>query len=75
MEKKLSELLEIGFEFCGHKCPAIPLGIRTGLAALKKLGAEDVSNKELYCIAETGPVHGLQCFVDGIQMITGCTFG
>jgi formylmethanofuran dehydrogenase subunit E len=75
MKTKFKELLETSFKFNGHKCPAIPLGIRTGLTALKKLGVEDTSNKELYCIAETGPVHAMHCFVDGVQVSTACTFG
>jgi len=43
-------LLEMGIAFHGHKCPAMPLGIRVGLAAMKALGVERASNKELYCI-------------------------
>jgi len=31
------KLLEIGIKFHGHKCPAMSLGIRTGLAAMRKL--------------------------------------
>ncbi|MGC1425155.1 MAG: FmdE family protein, partial [Nitrosotalea sp.] len=58
-----------------HKCPAMPLGMRAGLAALKKLGVERASNKELYCYCETGPSHATACFVDGLQVSTGCTFG
>ncbi len=75
MKTKFKELLETSFKFNGHKCPAIPLGIRAGLAALKKLGVEDTSNKNLYCIAETGHVHVMHCFVDGVQVSTACTFG
>jgi len=68
-------LLELGIAFHGHKCPAMPLGIRTGLAAMKALGVERASNKELYCICETGYAHATMCFVDGVQVATGCTFG
>jgi len=68
-------LLELGIAFHGHKCPAMPLGIRAGLAALKALGVERASNKELYCICETGPAHAAMCFVDGVQVATGCTYG
>jgi len=69
------ELLEIGIKFHGHKCPAMPLGLRAGLVAMKKLGVERASNKELYCLCETGFSHATMCFVDGVQMATGCTFG
>ena len=73
MENK--ELLEIGIEFHGHKCPAMPLGTRAGLAAMKKLGVGHASNKELFCFVETGPSHATMCFVDGVQVATGCTYG
>ncbi len=69
------ELLEVGIKLHGHKCPAMPLGIRAGLAALKKLGVEHASNKELFCFLETGPAHAMMCFGDGVQVATGCTFG
>jgi len=68
-------LLEMGIAFHGHKCPAMPLGIRVGLAAINALGVQRASNKELYCMCETGYAHATMCFVDGVQVATGCTFG
>lgn len=68
-------LLELGIAFHGHKCPAMPLGIRVGLAAMKALDVKRAANKELYCICETGPAHATMCFVDGVQVATGCTLG
>jgi len=68
-------LLELGIAFHGHKCPAMPLGIRAGLAAMKALGVARAGNKELYCMCEAGPAHATMCFVDGVQVATGCTFG
>jgi len=68
-------LLELAIAFHGHKCPAMPLGLRAALAAMKALGVERASNKELHCICETGDAHATMCFVDGVQMGTGCTFG
>jgi len=68
-------LFDIGIRFHGHKCPAMPLGIRAGLAAMKKLGVQHASNKELFCFVETGPSHATMCFVDGVQVATGCTYG
>lgn len=68
-------LLKTGIEFHGHKCPAMPMGMRAGLAALERLGVERASNKELYCYLETGPSHAMACFGDGVQVATGCTFG
>ncbi len=72
---KNQELLEKAFEFHGHHCPAMPLGLRAGLAAMKVLGVEHAQNKELYCLCETGFAHATMCFVDGVQVATGCTFG
>ena len=68
-------LLEMGIAFHGHKCPAMPLGIRVGLAAMKALGVDRAYNKELHCLCETGFAHATMCFVDGVQVATGCTFG
>ena len=73
--QQFDELLPIGFNFHGHKCPAMPLGIRAGILAMEKLGVERASNKELFCIVESGPVHAMHCFVDGVQVATSCTFG
>jgi len=70
-----TSLLEMGIRFHGHKCPAMPLGIRVGLAAMNALGVERARNKELYCLCETGYAHATMCFVDGVQAATGCTFG
>ncbi|MHA1744195.1 MAG: FmdE family protein [Candidatus Heimdallarchaeota archaeon] len=53
----------------------MPLGLRAGLLAMKKLDVERASNKELYCICETGFAHTTMCFVDGVKVSTGCTFG
>jgi len=69
------DILELGIRFHGHRCPAMPLGIRVGLAAMRKLGVDRASNKELYCYVETGYSHATMCFVDGVQVATGCTFG
>ena len=70
------ELLKMAIKFHGHKCPAMPLGLRAGLAAMKKLGVEHAAcNKELFCYVETGFAHATMCFVDGVQVSTGCTYG
>jgi len=63
------------FEFHGHRCPAMPIGYRAGLTAMKKLGVERASNKELYLICENGPAHATACFLDGVMVATGCTYG
>lgn len=72
---QFNELVNIGFVLHNHICPAMPLGLRAGLVALKKLEIERAKNKELSLIVENGPSHAALCFSDGLQVATGCTFG
>ncbi len=67
--------LEFGQKFHGHKCPAMPNGLRVGAAALNKLGVERTGDSNIHAILELGDNHCATCFADGIQVITGCTFG
>lgn len=69
------EFLEAGQKFHGHKCPAMPLGMRVGAAAMNKLGVERAKDGQLIALIEIGENHFATCFADGVQMITGCTFG
>ena len=71
----LKELLEIGVKFHGHKCPAMPMGLRAAMAAMNVLSVERSKDKELFVIAETGKGHAAGCFLDGIMTATGCTYG
>ncbi|MBI4574442.1 MAG: tRNA CCA-pyrophosphorylase [candidate division NC10 bacterium] len=69
------EYLEAGQKFHGHKCPAMPMGLRVGAAAMNRLGVERSPDGQLVALVELGEDHCATCFGDGIQMITGCTFG
>jgi len=71
----LRELFEVGMKFHGHKCPAMPMGLRAGLAAMKALNVERARDKELFVVSETGKGHAAGCFLDGIMTATGCTYG
>ena len=73
--EELTELFEAGVKFHGHKCPAMPMGLRAGLAAMKTLDVERSKDKELKVISETGKGHAAGCFLDGIMVATGCTYG
>jgi formylmethanofuran dehydrogenase subunit E len=73
--KDLNELFELGMAFHGHKCPAMPMGLRAGMAAMKVLNVERANDKELFVISETGKGHAAGCFLDGIMTATGCTYG
>ncbi len=73
--KELEELFKYGVFFHGHLCPAMPLGLRAGVLALKRLGVERAKDKELVLISETSEGHAMSCFLDGIMVATGCTYG
>jgi formylmethanofuran dehydrogenase subunit E len=72
---RFEEAFELGLKFHGHKCPAMPMGLKAGLAAIKALGVERSQDKELHVKAETGKGHAAGCFLDGIMIATGCTYG
>jgi formylmethanofuran dehydrogenase subunit E len=67
--------LKAGQHLHGHKCPAMPMGLRAGAAAMNALAVPRARDKELIVILELGEDHCSHCFGDGVQMITGCTFG
>lgn len=69
------QVLEKALEFHGHRCWASVAGVRVGLAALEKLGVKRSGGSQLYGIVEIGEEHGGMCFGDGVQYVTGCTFG
>ncbi len=71
----LKALFELGMAFHGHKCPAMPMGLRAGLAAMESLGVSRAQDKELFVVSETGRGHAAGCFLDGIMTATGCTYG
>jgi len=73
--ENLQELFETGLKFHGHRCPAMPMGLRAGLAAMKVLGVERAQDKELMLRSETGKGHAAGCFLDGLMVATGCTYG
>ncbi len=73
--KELKEYFQMALVFHGHKCPAMPMGLRAGLAAMKALGVERAKDKELVVESETGEGHAAGCFVDGIMAATCSTYG
>ena len=70
-----SDFLAPGLVLHGHKCPAMPMGLRIGAAALNALGVDRAPDGQLLALIELGDDHCATCFADGVQMITGCTFG
>lgn len=69
------ELHQAGLLLHGHKCPAMPMGLRAGMAALEALGVERAKDGQLVALVEIDADHCATCYADGIQMATGCTFG
>jgi formylmethanofuran dehydrogenase subunit E len=55
-------------DFHGHWCPGLAIGLRAGEYVLGRLGFSE--DEELVAVVETD-----MCAVDGIQSLTGCTFG
>jgi len=69
-EGHVEALLQKAGELHGHFCPYVALGVRAGIIALKALGIEqNLGMEEVIAIVETN-----NCFSDGIQVVTGCTF-
>lgn len=72
---KNDELYKVGLALHGHKCPAMPLGLRAGLAAMEALGVQHAPDGQLTALVEIDRNHCSTCFADGVQVATGCTFG
>jgi formylmethanofuran dehydrogenase subunit E len=69
-------LLEKGIWFHGHKCPAMPMGLRVSLAAMDALCVDQRARAgELITLVESDSDHCATCFADGVQVVTGCNFG
>lgn len=70
-----NELFKAGLLLHGHKCPAMPMGLRAGMAALEALGVERAADGQLTALVEIDTEHCATCYADGVMMATGCTFG
>lgn len=66
----LEGLLKKSGELHGHFCSHLAYGVKAGHHVLKYLGSDNIGMEEVITIIETN-----NCFSDGIQMVTGCTFG
>ena len=54
----------------GHLCNFLAFGVVGGAAAIRELEVRNTGMEEVVAIVETN-----NCFTDGIQIVTGCTFG
>jgi formylmethanofuran dehydrogenase subunit E len=67
----LENLLDKAGEIHGHYCSHVALGVRAVYAAFRELGIiESAGMEEILAIVECN-----NCFVDGIQAISGCALG
>jgi formylmethanofuran dehydrogenase subunit E len=67
----LHRLLRISGMLHGHYCSFSALGVKAGARAMKELGIrKSIGMEEVVAIVETN-----SCFSDGVQIVTGCTFG
>lgn len=70
-----NDWLEFGQKFHGHKCPAMPMGLRVGAAAMNALGVDRAKDGQLVAFVDLGDDHCATCYGDGLQVIMGTTFG
>ncbi|WP_163337708.1 FmdE family protein [Desulfopila sp. IMCC35008] len=63
-----TEQIRKTIEFHGHSCPGLAIGMRAAEYCLTSF--PDADPTALVCVTETD-----MCGVDGIQYLTGCTFG
>ncbi|RLF21555.1 MAG: formylmethanofuran dehydrogenase [Thermoprotei archaeon] len=66
----LKALLYKAGELHGHLCPYLAYGVMAGYIAMRELNVRSTGMEEIVAIVETN-----NCFCDGVQIVTGCTFG
>jgi len=66
----LTQLLTQAARLHGHYCPGLAFGVLAGWAGMKRLGFENTGMEELLAVVECN-----NCFVDGVQVTTGCSLG
>ncbi len=62
-------LLEVG-QLHGHFCPGLALGVMAAQKAMSEIRSLSDGMEDLLAIVETN-----NCFADGVQFVTGCSFG
>ena len=62
-------LLKAG-QLHSHYCPGLAMGVMAATYAMNNLGVDSDGMEDLLAITETN-----NCFSDGVQFVTGCSFG
>ena len=70
IKNDLETILLKSEELHGHYCPGLALGVKAAVYAMRKLGIKSRGMEDVLAIIETN-----SCFADGVQYVTGCTFG
>ncbi|MFP3871430.1 MAG: FmdE family protein [Candidatus Natronoplasma sp.] len=66
----LDNLLDRAAVLHGHYCPGLALGVNAAHKAVKEMNVEPEGMEKVLAIMETN-----NCASDGVQFVTGCTFG
>jgi len=66
----LPKLLRMTGMLHGHFCPFSAVGVKAAVRAVRELNVKSTGMEEVVAIVETN-----NCFSDGIQFVTGCSFG
>ncbi len=69
-EDDVDSLLDKAARLHGHYCPGLALGVKAAFEAVKEMGLKSEGMEDVLAIVETN-----NCSTDGIQFVTGCTFG
>lgn len=67
---EMEKLLLRAGELHGHFCPGLALGVMAGAYAVQQMGWSSHGMEKVVAIVESN-----NCFADGVQYVTGCTFG
>jgi formylmethanofuran dehydrogenase subunit E len=69
-EGDLSKLVRMNGMLHGHFCPFSAIGVKAAARAVRELSIKSTGMEGVVAIVETN-----NCFSDGVQFVTGCSFG
>jgi len=69
-KKEQSELLDRSAVLHGHYCPGLAVGVNAASEAVRRLQKRSTGMEDVLALVETN-----NCLSDGVQFVTGCSFG
>jgi len=69
-EEDHTGLLDESAVLHGHHCPGLALGVKAASEAMKRLDKKSTGMEDVIAFVETN-----NCLSDGVQFVTGCSFG